>query len=99
MKLRILSCAEAEIAAAMDYYNAQYSGLGYELAAETKECLRRIATFPNAWPSFSDNTRRCLLNRFPYALLYQCRNREIVIFALMHLKQNPQKWQKLISRR
>jgi|GEM_PF-4760336 hypothetical protein len=28
MKLRILSCAEAEIAAAMDYYNAQYSGLG-----------------------------------------------------------------------
>jgi len=48
MKVRILSCAEAELAAAVDYYNEQYPGLGYDLAAEARECLRRIAAYPDA---------------------------------------------------
>jgi len=56
MKINILSCAENEIAAAMDYYNEQYPGLGYELAAEAKECLRRIFAYPDAWHYFSDTT-------------------------------------------
>jgi hypothetical protein len=33
---------------AMDYYNTQYSGLGYEFAFEIKEGLNRIISFPNA---------------------------------------------------
>ncbi|MBF0548850.1 MAG: type II toxin-antitoxin system RelE/ParE family toxin [Candidatus Riflebacteria bacterium] len=98
MKIRILSCAEAEIAEAMDYYNSQYAGLGYEFAVEVKECFKRITAFPKAWPNFSDSTKRCLLNRFPYGVLYQCQHNEIIVFAVMHLKQNPEKWNKLIAR-
>ncbi|KAF1082026.1 MAG: hypothetical protein GQF41_1666 [Candidatus Rifleibacterium amylolyticum] len=97
MKVRILSCAEAELAAAVDYYNEQYPGLGYDLAAEARECLRRIAAYPDAWPHFIETTRRCLLNRFPYAMIYRHTDKEIVVYAFMHLRQNPLKWQKLVK--
>jgi hypothetical protein len=34
MNLVVLSCAEQEMADAVDYYNRQCAGLGYEFAAE-----------------------------------------------------------------
>ncbi|MEW6097410.1 MAG: hypothetical protein AB1567_12965 [bacterium] len=58
MKVRILACAEVEMAEAIDYYNAQYPGLGYEFAVEVKECLSRISSFPQAWHCFSKTPRK-----------------------------------------
>ncbi|MEK6699462.1 MAG: hypothetical protein AABZ10_10545 [Nitrospirota bacterium] len=45
MNIRILSCAEQELADAVDYYNEQCSGLGFEFAAEVKSTLS--ALFPS----------------------------------------------------
>ena len=98
MKIRILACAEAEMAEAIDYYNAQYPGLGYEFAVKVKECLSLISSFPQAWPCFSKTTRRCLVNRFPYGILYQHKSKEIIVFAVMHLKCDPDKWEKRINK-
>lgn len=92
MSIRFLSVAEQEFAETVDYYNEQRSGLGYEFAAEVKTTLGRIISFPNAWPSFSPRTRRCLTNRFPYAVLYQQREGHILVIAIMHLKRDPKKW-------
>jgi hypothetical protein len=71
MNVRILSCAEQELADAVDYYNKQCPGLGFEFAAEVKSTLTRIIFFPEAWPHFSQRSRRCMTNRFPYGVLYQ----------------------------
>ena len=96
MKVRILSCAEQELSEAVDYYNTQCPGLGYEFAAEVQQALTRIAEFPEAWPSVSARSRRCLTRRFPYGILCQIRKNEILVLAVMHMKQNPQNWQQLI---
>jgi len=53
MKLRLLTCAELELAEAVDYYNSQFAGLGFEFAAEVKAALERIVSCPSAWPRFS----------------------------------------------
>jgi len=97
MNIRILACAETEMAEAVDYYNDQFPGIGYEFAAEVKVCLNRICSFPEAWPRFSKSTRRCLLNRFPYGVLYQLKSYEIIIFAVMYLKRDPDKWQEKVD--
>ena len=94
MIVRIIQSAESEISDAMDYYNRQYSGLGYEFAFEVKESLKRMLLFPKAWPVFQKKVRKCRLNRFPYAILYEVRAKEIVVFAVMHFKQNPIAWKK-----
>lgn len=98
MNIRILSSAEQEFAEAVDYYNDQCSGLGFEFAAEVKSTLARIASFPNAWPLFSQCTRRCMTNRFPYGVLYQIRTDHILITAKMLLKRDPKKWQERIAK-
>lgn len=98
MIIRILSCAEQELADAVDYYNKQCPGLGFEFAAEVKSTLSRIAAFPNAWPLFSRRTRRSLVHRFPYGVLYQVRTEEILVTAIMHIKLDPEKWQKRVAK-
>jgi len=93
MKFRILSCAEQELAEAADYYNAQCPGLGYDMAAEVKKTFQRIIDFPTTWPLISDRVRRCIVHRFPYGVLYQQREEEILVVAVMHMKRDPRSWQ------
>jgi len=97
MNVQILQSAETEIAEAMDYYNIQYQGLGYEFAAEVKESINRIIAFPDAWSIFDMNTRKCSIKRFPYAIFYETEQSNIVIFAVMHLKQNPKTWKERLN--
>jgi len=92
MRVRILSFAEAELHEAVEYHNHQSPGLGYELAAEVKAAFDRIASFPTAWPVFSERSRRCLVNRFPYGVLYQVRGDTVLVVAIMHLRRAPTLW-------
>jgi len=98
MKIEILSCAEEEFAEAVYFYNQQCPGLGYEFAAEAKAAFGRIASFPSAWPAFSPRSRRCIINRFPYGVLYQVRRDSILIVAIMHLRRDPRRWQDRMKR-
>ncbi len=93
MKLLVLSCAELEFAEAVDYYNDQCPGLGYEFAAEVQRTFERIRRHPDAWSRFSSRARRCLTDRFPYGLLYRVDGETILIGAIMSLRKNPKTWQ------
>jgi plasmid stabilization system protein ParE len=92
VKVRILSCAEREFAETVDFYNEERPGLGFAFAAEVRKALDRIQSFPDAWPLFSTRARRCILQRFPYGILYQVRSDCILVLAIMHLKRDPQTW-------
>lgn len=97
MIINFLLSAEQEFAEAVDYYNKQLAGLGFEFAAEVKYTLERILLYPNAWSPFSNRTRRCIINRFPYGILYQVRQDMILVMAIMHLKKSPIRWQERIK--
>lgn len=71
MKYSFHPVAVAELNEAIDYYEELQSGLGLEFAKEIFSSIQRILEFPNAWPALSKNTRRCLVNRFPYGIIYQ----------------------------
>jgi hypothetical protein len=53
MRILVLSCAEDEFAEAVDYYNKQRLGLGFEFAAEVQRTFERIRRYPEAWMVFS----------------------------------------------
>ncbi len=73
MKVRVLSCAEREFVDAVDGYNAERPGLGYEFAEEVQFAFERIGAFPDAWPRFSARSRRCIVSRLSDGILYQSR--------------------------
>lgn len=54
--------------------------------------LSRIADFPEAWAPVSSGARRCLVERFPYGIIYQIRDDKILILAVMHLSRKPDYW-------
>jgi len=98
MKVEVLEPAEAEFREAVEYYNQQAEGLGYEFAAEVRRTLSRIVRFPHAWPALSPRTRRCRTNRFPYGVVYQSRDDAILIVAVMHMRRHPSSWRDRASR-
>ncbi len=97
MKIKFLSVAEQEFVEAIDYYNDQCLGLGYEFAAEISSTMERIVCFPKAWTKISPRTRRCLTNKFPFGVLYQVGEDSILVIAVMHMKRNPIHWQKRLD--
>jgi plasmid stabilization system protein ParE len=91
--VRFLEVAEAELEAAINYYNLKKTGLGQAFLIEIKATVSRIANFPEAWQPLGQRTRRCLTHRFPYCVVYQIRDDEILIIAVSHLHQKPMYWQ------
>lgn len=90
MKYRLLSIAEAELAAAAKWYEAQAPGLGMEFLAEFEAVMERIMRFPGAWTRIGARHRRCLFRRFPYAVLYSQTRDEIRVAGVIDLRSDPQ---------
>ena len=97
MLVEFLEAAEAEFIEAVDYYNEQSEGLGYEFAAEVKRTIGRTLQYPDAWPKLSARTRRCRTHRFPYGIVYQVREDRILIVAVMHLHRHPETWKSRVE--
>ena len=92
MNYRFLDEAEAEFYDAVAYYEDCEGGLGIELSREVYKAIDRIIALPAAWSPYSNRTRRCLLNRFPYGIVYRRIEDTIIIFALMQLNREPDYW-------
>jgi plasmid stabilization system protein ParE len=92
LKYSFHPAAEKELNAAIDYYNDCQSGLGLEFLREIYRTIQNILSFPDAWAPLSENTRRCLISRFPYGVIYQATDEEIFIIAVMQLNRKPEYW-------
>jgi len=92
LKTRFLSPARRELNKAVRYYNAQRVRLGEEFRDEAWETIRRIQNFPLAWHPLGGAIRRCQMQRFPYSIIYEASELEIVVIAVAHLHQEPQYW-------
>jgi plasmid stabilization system protein ParE len=84
--------AEQELYEAIEYYNECQDGLGIEFAREIYTTIQLITQFPKAWSILSKNTRRCLANRFPYGVIYQETEEEILVIAIMQVNRKPGYW-------
>ncbi len=98
MKIQLLEIARQELDDAVAYYNADVAGLGDAFLLEILAAIDRIRRFPDAWRPLSENTRRCRLRRFPYALVYQHESEGILVVAVAHLHRKPQYWHERIDR-
>lgn len=84
--------AEAEFLAAIDYYEEREVGLGYDFSVQVFNAIHTIINHPDAWPLVEDDIRRCLVNRFPFGVLYSIEPSKIYILAVMHLRRHPDYW-------
>ena len=53
MNIRFFKIAQQELDSAIEYYNNERSGLGYEFLWEIFATIDRIKEFPEAWNHFT----------------------------------------------
>nr|VFJ67531.1 MAG: ParE toxin of type II toxin-antitoxin system, parDE [Candidatus Kentron sp. DK] len=96
MKYAFHPSARIELHEAAHYYESCRTGLGTEFAKEIHSTVKRITEFPDAWTPMTKNTRRCLTGRFPYGVIYQRKDDEILIIAITQLNRKPDYWKSRI---
>jgi plasmid stabilization system protein ParE len=84
--------AQAELDEAYLYYEQQQKGLGRIFVEAIRKTQNRICRFPSAWQPLSINTRRALVSRFPFGIIYTVDEDEIIIIAIAHLHRKPFYW-------
>ncbi len=92
MNIRFLTPARQELDDAVIWYNQQSPDLGLEFLDELDKAVHRIAAYPQACEEIEPGLRRCLLNRFPYGLIYGIDTNVIVIVTVAHLHRQPRYW-------
>lgn len=95
--LRILPEARAEAVEAAAWYDRQRDGLGSKLLDEVEQTLKRIENAPESFSALetsegAEDFRRCLLNRFPYIVIFARRPQEVVVVAISHARRRPMYW-------
>lgn len=84
--------ARSELRAARDFYDAISPRLAERFAQAVAAAVGRIAESPATWPPVTPRVRRCLLDRFPYSLIYRDDAVPLRVIAVMHHRQRPGYW-------
>lgn len=84
--------ADRELEQAQTWYEERVAGLGAKFFSEIESAALNIQSSPDTWPNYVKGTRRFLVHRFPFAIVYRHDDQLIQVIAVMHLKRRPGYW-------
>jgi hypothetical protein len=93
MRFWLHEAADAEFDAAVAYYKSCRPGLGIDFAEEVYAAIALARAYPQAGLAFSENTRRRLVKRFPFGIIYQTESDALYVIAVADLRRRPGYWQ------
>lgn len=91
MKYRVIVRSEAEddLKAAYSWYEDKRVGLGYDFLLQVDAGLNFIARNPNIHPIEYKGTRKHLVKKFPYKIIYLVEKEKIIVLAVLHGRRSP----------
>jgi plasmid stabilization system protein ParE len=92
LPLEYLPEALVEAEAAARWYASRSLKASTGFAEEIDTAISAIVRLPAAWPTFDHGTRRYLLRRFPYSVVYRLERDRILIVAIAHGHRRPDYW-------
>lgn len=90
--VEFLDEASAEYEATIDWYVSRSDSSASNFAQEIAQAIGRIAETPGRFPTSLHNTRKLLLHKFPFAVIYRERPSVIQILAIAHARRRPGYW-------
>ena len=84
--------AADEMASAYDWYHKRSESAARAFLLELDLSLRHIAEASERYPAFDSRTRRLVLPRFPFAVIYLAQEAVIEVVAVAHHKRRPGYW-------
>ena len=100
MKYEVIIRPEAEndLKEAFMWYENKRAGLGYDFLLQVDAGLRFIKRNPQIRPIEYKSTRKHLLKRFPYKIIYLFEKEKIIVLAVIHSKRSPAFMKKRIEK-
>ena len=92
MIVEFIEPALIELDDAVEYYDMQSPGLGQRFFNEVLETIELISLYPQLWAVKSKNTRRAILRKYPFNLIYSQMSDKIIILAVAHHNREPEYW-------
>lgn len=80
--------------AAYDWYRDRNSAAAANFIAEIDRAMEAIAEAPDRWPRYIHNTRRFLLRRFPFSVVFRLAEAALQVVAIVHGRRRPGYWRK-----
>ena len=88
--------ASLEYEAAFAWYFERSERAALRFAREVERAVASIAEAPERSPSWIQGTRRLLLQRFPFAVVYRELPSVIQVLAVAHGRRRPGYWKKRV---
>lgn len=92
LKVRLSDDAIAEARAAFAWYRERNPQAADAFLRELDHATESIGHSPDAWPPYLGGTRRRLLRRFPFSLVYRMRGDQAEVIAVAHQRRRPGYW-------
>ena len=84
--------AADEVEAAESWYRERNETAATRFRRELDRAVGLIAERPEAAPPYVGNTRRFLLRRFPFFVVYRVFSQRIQVVAVAHARRRPHYW-------
>jgi len=81
--------AQRELEEAADFYDLESPGLGLKFGEAVEAALEALLEFPESRPVLLGKTRKLVLARYPYSILYRLDGDHIVVSAVAHQSRRP----------
>ena len=94
---RFLPGAEAEFLRAIAWHAVKRFGLGDEFVSEVEAAVQRALAAPDTGSPHLFGTRRMLVNRFHFDVVYVTREPVVVIIAVADQRRKPGYWRRRLN--
>jgi hypothetical protein len=89
MNIKFIPPSDQEFIDAYNYYEDQLLGLGDQFINDFNITIKLIIEYPLSRIKVGKRTRKALLKRFPYLILYVFEENKIHITCIAHQHRNP----------
>ncbi len=81
--------AESDLYDAQSYYEHQQEGLGLDFLLCFEAAIEAISERPRSFPVVAKRTRRTLMKRFPYSILFVDLPEVVAVIGVFHAARDP----------
>ncbi len=81
--------ALADMQSAYNYYEDRKKGLGLRFVDNLDDCFERLKLYPYHYQIRRKPYREALLKVFPYLVIYEIEDENIIVFAVFNTSRNP----------
>ena len=91
-KLSIKDEAKVDISDAFYWYEEKQKGLGIRFIEILDDCFYTIENNPKLFARKYDELRQAIVRKFPYVVIYEIEDFDIIVYSVFNTSQNPEKW-------